>query len=93
MKSRDGGDFAPDPVAQLVHRLHLVGEILLPDFDAGRTLYFDKDASSVSCLKEDMLELAQAAKIYHEMGYNKAEISQALNLPFGGKVKNNGAKK
>lgn len=73
--------------------LETLTEFLLPDFDAGRTLYFDKDASSVSCLKEDMLELAQAAKIYHEMGYNKAEISQALNLPFGGKVKNNGAKK
>ncbi len=68
-------------------------EFLLPHFDESRTLYFDKDAGSVACLKEDLLELAQAAKIYAETGYDKAEIAQALNLPFGhGKENHGGAK-
>lgn len=65
--------------------LETLTEFLLPDFDTSATLYFDKDISGVSCLKEDMLELAQAARIYHEIGYTKTEIAQALNLPFGTK--------
>ena len=65
--------------------LETLTEFLLPDFDTSQTLYFDKDISGVACLKEDMLELAQAAKIYHEIGYAKTEIAQALNLPFGTK--------
>ncbi|MGN0023041.1 MAG: phage portal protein, partial [Elusimicrobiaceae bacterium] len=68
-------------------------EFLLPDFDKSRTLYFDKDASSVACLKEDLLELAQAAKIYAEIGYDKTQIAQALNLPFATERENAGGKK
>lgn len=68
-------------------------EFLLPHFDPSGELYFDKDTTSVACLKEDMLELAQAAKIYSEIGYSKQEIAQALNLPFGSKTKNSGVKK
>lgn len=67
-------------------------EFLLPDFDPSATMYFDKDSSGIACLKEDMLELAQAAKIYHDIGYSKAEIAQALNLPFGTKQKSGGRK-
>jgi len=63
--------------------LETLTEFLLPDFDPSRTLYFDKDVSNISVLKEDETQRAQAAKIYFEMGYSKTEIAQALGLPFG----------
>ncbi len=62
--------------------LETLTEFLLPHFDESRTLYFDKDVSNISVLKEDETQRAQAAKIYFDMGYSKAEIAQALGLPF-----------
>jgi len=63
--------------------LEVFTEFLLPHFDHSRTMYFDKDVSNISVLKEDETQRAQAAKIYFDMGYSKTEIAQALGLPFG----------
>ena len=62
--------------------LETLTEFLLPHFDKTRTMYFDKDISNISALKEDELQRAQAAKIYYEMGFSKAEIATALGLPL-----------
>lgn len=62
--------------------LETLTEFLLPHFDKTRTMYFDKDTSNISALKEDELQRAQAAKIYYEMGFSKAEIATALGLPL-----------
>ena len=62
--------------------LETLTEFLLPHFDTTRTMYFDKDTSNISALKEDELQRAQAAKIYYEMGFSKAEIATALGLPL-----------
>ena len=69
--------------------LETLTEFLLPHFDATRALYFDKDTSNISVLKEDELQKAQAAKIYHEIGFGKAEIAAALGLPFAADKKKN----
>ena len=63
--------------------LETLSEFLLPHFDETRKMYFDKDTSNISVLKEDEITRAQAAKIYHDMGFNKNEIATALGLPFG----------
>ncbi len=65
--------------------LETLTEFLLADFDHTRQMYFDKDLSNISVLKEDETLRAQAAKIYHEMGFSKEEIAEALGLPFGSK--------
>jgi len=62
--------------------LETLTEFLLPHFDKTCTMYFDKDISNISALKEDELQRAQAAKIYFEMGFSKAEIATALGLPL-----------
>ncbi len=62
--------------------LETLTEFLLPHFDTTCTMYFDKDISNISALKEDELQRAQAAKIYFEMGFNKNEIALALGLPL-----------
>ncbi len=68
--------------------LETLTEFLLPHYDESRKMYFDKDLSNISVLKEDELQRAQAAKIYADMGYGKAEIAEALGLPFGLAPKN-----
>ena len=62
--------------------LETLTEFLLPHFDNSCTMYFDKDISNISALKEDELQRAQAAKIYFDMGFSKAEIATALGLPL-----------
>ncbi|WP_424244713.1 HK97 family phage portal protein [Elusimicrobium posterum] len=62
-------------------------EFLMPDFDKTCQLYLTADTSSVSVLKEDESERAAAAKIYHEIGFSKEEITAALGLPFSTNVK------
>ncbi len=68
---------------KLTLMLEVFTEFLLPHFDQTHTLYFDKDVSGISVLKEDETARAQAAKIYYDMGFSKTEIAQALGLPFG----------
>ena len=63
--------------------LETLTEFLLPHFDETRTMYFDKDTSNISVLKEDEITRAQAAKIYFDMGFGRSEIAAALGLPFG----------
>ncbi|MBQ4493557.1 MAG: phage portal protein, partial [Elusimicrobiaceae bacterium] len=62
--------------------LETLTEFLLPHFDPSCTMYFDKDISNISALKEDELARAQAAKLYFEMGFSKNEIITALGLPL-----------
>ncbi len=57
-------------------------EFLLSEFDNYNTLYFDKDNSGVSSLKEDEVQRAQAAKIYSDIGFSRQEIVEGLSLPF-----------
>lgn len=67
--------------------LETLSEFLLRDFDDGGKMYFDKDLSNISVLKEDETLRAQAAKIYAEIGFTKEEITDGLGLPFGTKNK------
>ena len=57
-------------------------EFLLSEYDRTDSLYFDKDNSSVSALKEDEVQRAQAAKIYADIGFSKQELIEGLGLPF-----------
>ncbi|WP_428897714.1 phage portal protein [Parelusimicrobium proximum] len=67
--------------------LDTLTEFLLPDFDESKQMYFDKDISAISVLREDETERAAAAKIYHEIGFSREEIVEGLGLPFGIKQK------
>jgi HK97 family phage portal protein len=65
--------------------LDTLTEFLLPHFERGEQMYLDKDLSNVSVLKDDETARAQAAEIYHKIGFSRAEIVEALGLPFGQK--------
>ena len=69
--------------------LETLTEFLLCDFNGGEEMYFDKDTSNISVLKEDENLRAAAAKIYHDIGFTKEEIVAGLGLPFGSEQRKN----
>ncbi|HUT86231.1 MAG TPA: phage portal protein, partial [Elusimicrobiales bacterium] len=69
-------------IPKLGNILESLNEFLLPDFDREGKIYFEIDTSNVSALRESHGDIANAALTYHQMGFGKDEIIDALGLPF-----------
>ena len=64
-------------------RIHMTEELIqvnvLDTYFPGTTIKFD--LSEVDALQSDPIEIANAAKVYFDMGYNRLEIANILDTP------------